>query len=161
MMPNARPPKPKAHLCIRLTLIEPERPAPVDRFEIAELSDAERRELAETTLPDRIVEAQARRFCRLMPVRRQPDDDGREYLMVVLGEHDRSVVDVLPIVHVEGEPPQLGRPLKPPFEHEHRNASELFVDSLPAVLPPLEPSPEWLLPPHERSRRRRRRYYYE
>lgn len=89
----------------------------VERFEVAGMSDDEKRNLAAETLPARIVEAQARR-CWVMPARGPGAEDDREYLALVIGEHGRSVVDVLPIIRTEDEPPRLGRPLAAPFGPE-------------------------------------------
>jgi hypothetical protein len=123
-----------------------------EAFEIAGISDEDKRELAERTLPDRIRAGAARRFCWAMPAWLRGDRP-QECLILVFGERDRCEVVLAFVVRGAGCGPRLGRWQQAPFGPSLREISGLFVDPLRHALD--EAATNWPRPPLSRGQRRR------
>lgn len=123
-----------------------------EAFEIAGISEEDTRELAEQTLPDRIMARRARRFCWAMPAW-LPGDRQQECLVLVFGERGRCEVLLAFVVRGAGRGPRLGRWQQASFGPRMRKVSGLFVGPLRQALD--EAATNWQRPPLSRGQRRR------
>ena len=115
-----------------LFLDVPDEGLTAEAFVVAGLSDADKRELACTELPERVTTKRARRFCWAMPAWRFYDDDREreEYLVLVFGEAGRCELMLARVLRAPGRTPRLGRWQPGPFGTVARDVSGLFVDPM-------------------------------
>jgi hypothetical protein len=97
-------------------------------FEIGD--SAERRRLAEITLPGEIRRQSARRFCWVMPAERQMGGGREECLLLVIGERGRVEAALARIIRGLNAPPRLGPFVDGPFGAGTRRVSGRFVEPL-------------------------------
>jgi len=123
-----------------------------EAFEIAGISEEDKHELAERTLPDRIIARRARRFCWAMPAWLRGDRP-QECLILVFGERGRCEVMLAFVSRAAGRGPRLGPWQQAPFGPGLRKVSGLFVDPLRQALD--EAATNWPRLPLSRGQRRR------
>lgn len=103
--------------------------------EAFELGDSvEREHLGNHVLPERIRASRARRFCWVMPVRRESGGKQDECLLLVIGERGRVTASLCVIERSQTEPPRLGPFSDGAFGAGARRVSGRFVEPLLAAL---------------------------